>query len=289
MSIRPRTIQIYLPSGDPRGLRVATLTTNIVQVIEVPRALLDEFLILPEAQRVGVYFLIGDNEASQTSSVYVGQSGALGERLVSHNKTKEFWSRALVVISLTNNLTQTHALFLEWLSIKLANETARYSVENGNTGSKPYTPAPLEADCHDIFETMRMLLATLGQPIFEPLSKPKELAEEANDLFFCTYAGTDAAGEYTEEGFVVLKGSKGRVEMTPSMVKMGSDKRRLALIADGTVAIEDGVTVFQKDVLFKTPSGASDMVTGASTNGWVLWKTKGGKTLDELKRNVPVS
>jgi hypothetical protein len=285
MSPRPRTIQIYLPSGDPRGLRVAALTTNIVQVIEVPRALVDEFYAMPEARQVGVYFLIGDNETSQTSSVYIGQTGALTDRLASHNKSKEFWNRALVVISLTNNLTQTHALFLEWLSIKLANENGRYGVENGNSGSKPYTPPPLEADCHDIFETMRMLLATLGQPIFEPLSKPKELAAKSNELFYCTASGTDAIGEYTEEGFVVLKGSKGRVEMTPSMLKMGSDKRRLALVEDGTLAIVDGVIVFQKDVLFKTPSGASDMVTGASTNGWTLWRSKSGRTLDELKRN----
>ncbi len=287
MSTRPRTIQIYLPSGDPRGLRVAALTTNIVQVIEVPRALLAEFYAMEEAQRVGVYFLIGDNEASQTSSVYIGQTGGLGTRLAQHNKLKEFWNRALLVISLTNSLTQTHALFLEWLSIKLANEAGRYSVENGNNGSEPFTPKPLEADCRDIFETMRMLLATLGQPIFEPLAKPKEVAAKSDELFFCSYAGTDATGEYTEEGFVVLKGSKARLEMTPSMVKAGSDKRRQALIADGTLAVENGFVVFQKAVLFKTPSGASDMVTGGSTNGWTLWRTKAGKTLDELKRNIP--
>lgn len=38
MTGRPRTIQTYLPSGDPRGIRVAELTTSIVRVIEVPRA-----------------------------------------------------------------------------------------------------------------------------------------------------------------------------------------------------------------------------------------------------------
>jgi hypothetical protein len=42
--------------------------------------------------------------------------------------------------------------------------------------------------------------------------------------------------------------------------------------------------IFQRDVLFKSPSGATDTIAGASTNGWMLWKTKDGKTLDELKR-----
>ena len=33
MSITPKTIQIFLPGGDPRGIRVSELTTRIVQVI----------------------------------------------------------------------------------------------------------------------------------------------------------------------------------------------------------------------------------------------------------------
>jgi len=37
MTPAPKTIQIYLPGGDPRGIRVAEVTTRIVQVIEVPR------------------------------------------------------------------------------------------------------------------------------------------------------------------------------------------------------------------------------------------------------------
>ena len=39
---RPQTIQIYLPGGDPRGIRIAELTTRIVQVLEVPRSMLAE-------------------------------------------------------------------------------------------------------------------------------------------------------------------------------------------------------------------------------------------------------
>jgi hypothetical protein len=73
-------------------------------------------------------------------------------------------------VSLTNSMTQPHALFLEWLAIGLATLAGRYSLENGNTGARPHTPAPLEADCHEIHETAATLQATLGQPIFEPLT-----------------------------------------------------------------------------------------------------------------------
>jgi hypothetical protein len=60
MMPRPQTIQIFLPTGDPRGMRVAEITTRIVRVIEVPRSQLADFLKIPEAQQVGVYFLMGE-------------------------------------------------------------------------------------------------------------------------------------------------------------------------------------------------------------------------------------
>lgn len=288
---RPRTIQIYLPKGDPRGLRVAELTTSIVRITEVPRALLDEFQDTPEAKQVGIYLLINDDEDQDYPAVYIGQTGGVGKRLGEHHKQKEFWNRALVVVSLTNNLTQTHTLYLEWLGIKTANEAGRYKVENGTAGSKPHTPAPLEADCQEIFDTLRTLVATLGQPVFEPLAKGKDPSQTnaAADTFYLRSTKYDAAAEYTSEGMVVLAGSKAKKEMTPSMANGSFGKKRQSLVADGALVPEGEFYVFKRNVLFKSPSGASDTVTGASTNGWDLWKSKQGKTLDQLKRQGPAA
>ncbi len=35
MSSTPKTIQIFLPSGDPHGIRIAEITTRIVQVVSI--------------------------------------------------------------------------------------------------------------------------------------------------------------------------------------------------------------------------------------------------------------
>ena len=75
MTPTPKTIQIFLPGGDPRGLRVAEITTRIVQVIEVPRTRLDEFSRMPESGQVGVYFLFGADESGADLQVYIGQTG----------------------------------------------------------------------------------------------------------------------------------------------------------------------------------------------------------------------
>ncbi len=280
---RPQTIQIYLPAGDPRGMRVAEITTRIVRVIEVPRSQLAEFIKTPEAQQVGVYFLMGELSEAGFPRVYIGQSGKLGSRLVQHNQSKDFWNRALVVISLTNSMTQTHALFLEWFAISEATKAGRYSLKNGNTSARPHTPAPLEADCHEIHETAATLLATLGQPIFEPLTNTLTTRGE-KELFYCKGADADGVGEYTTEGFVVLKGSRGRLENLASLQGRSSERFREKLIAGGIMAADGNSVVFTRDHLFSSPSMAAVALLGRSANGWMAWKAANGKTLDELKR-----
>lgn len=283
MNPRPKTIHIFLPSGDPRGIRIAEITTRILQVIEVPRSLLSDFLKMQESGQVALYFLVGGLDDADDPQVYVGQTGDLRKRLAKHNADKDFWERALVIISRTNSLTQTHALFLEWHCIQAIREAGRYSDHNGNSGSRPHTPPPLEADCLEIFDTASTLLATLGHPLFVPLVKK---ADEYNyeERFFCTGSEADGEGMYTQEGFVVLKGSSGRVENVPSMKASSLDKSRQKLLDAGVLLEEGGRLVFQKDHLFRSPSSAAIAVMGRNANGWTEWKNEAGQTLDEVKR-----
>jgi Domain of unknown function (DUF4357) len=280
---RPQTIQIFLPAGDPRGMRVAEITTRIVRVVEVPRSQLGEFIKTPEAQQVGVYFLMGELSEAGLPRVYIGQSGNVGNRLVQHNQNKDFWNRALVVISLTNSMTQTHALFLEWFAISEATKAGRYSLENGNTGARPHTPAPLEADCQEIHETAATLLATLGQPIFEALTNAPTARGEW-ELFYCKGSGADGVGEYTTEGFVVHKGSRGRLENVASLQGRSAERFREKLIEGGVMTAEGSSVVFSRDYLFSSPSMAAVALQGRHSNGWLEWKAANGKTLDEVKR-----
>jgi Domain of unknown function (DUF4357) len=279
-----KTIQIFLPKGDPRGIRVAEITTRIVRVIEVPRSLINDFLKTPEAQQVGVYFLFGDVDDAESPQLYIGQSGGVGDRLVNHNRSKDFWNRALVAVSLTNSLTQTHGLYLEWIAIRDAIAASRYMLENGNAGTQPYTPAPLQADCHEIHDTIGTLIATLGYPAFVPVRKPTANVGAAPELFYCKGPGTSGIGLYTEEGFVVLKGSTGRRESVPSIVGTADDRFRQKLVETGVMKVEGLSVVFTKDHLFGSPSTAAVALQGRTANGWREWKDQNGRTLDELKR-----
>ena len=283
MNPTPKTIQIFLPGGDPRGIRIAEITTRIMQVTEVPRSLLPTFLKMAESGQVAIYFLVGGSDEGDNPQVYIGQTGDLRARLANHNKNKEFWERALIVTSRTHSLTQTHSLFLEWYCIQAVREAGRYTDRNGTSGTRPHTPRPLEADCFEIFETASTLLASLGHPLFVPLTADEGTPEE-NELFFCNGSEAEGKGVYTQEGFVVLKGSSGRVENVPSMKKWSLDKSRQKLLDLGVVLEEAGRLVFQKDHLFRSPSSAAIAVMGRNANGWTEWKNKAGQTLDEIKR-----
>jgi len=281
MKATPKTIQIFLPSGDPRGPRVAEITTRIVQVIEVPRSRREEFSGMPESGQVGVYFLFGGGTDADDPRVYIGQTGELRGRLASHDAKKDFWQRAVVLVSRTNSLTQTHALFLEWHCLKLATEAGRYKVENGNAGSKPHTPAPLEADCLEIFETGSILLATLGFPIFEPLAQGLSKGAE---VFHCSGPDAEGRGLLTDDGFVVLKGSVGRRSNVPSIQGTSVERFRAKLVEAGVVREEGEKLIFERDHLFGSPSMASSALLGRRSNGWEEWKTENGRTLNQVKR-----
>ena len=181
-----------------------------------------------------------------------------------------------------NSLTQTHALFLEWLGIRDAKAAGRYALDNGNAGASPHTPAPLEADCQEIQDTVRVLLATLGYPVFEAVGK--SATKESAEVFFCRAKGADGRGLYTPEGFVVLKGSTGRREDAPSIRDTSLARWREQLIAGGVLRVEGERVVGTKDYAFSSPSGAAGALLGRTANGWIEWKNAAGKTLHDMKR-----
>ena len=102
-------------------------------------------------------------------------------------------------------------------------------------------------------------------------------------MFFCIGSDADGRGLYTQEGFVVLKGSSGRIENVPSL-GVHLEKFREKLVSSDTIQEQDGRIVFQKDHLFKTPSTAASALMGRRANGWKEWKNQAGQTLDEVKR-----
>jgi hypothetical protein len=235
-----------------------------------------------EIDRIGVYFLFGQSGEAAKPVAYIGQSEDLKARLKKHHGDREFWTSAVFMISKTDSFTLAHIRYLEWYSIKRANEAGRYMLDNGNAGSRPYITEPMEADVLDAFETGSILLSTLGFPLFEPVAKIT--SEIENRTYHISGPDAKGSGRLVADGFVVLKGSTVRADSVPSAHRYISTKRQ-TLLNDGVLAQDGNSLRFQEDYLFDSPSGAAMLVLGRTANGWNEWKTEDGRTLDEVERS----
>lgn len=271
-----KTIQIYLPDGNPRSLKIAEITSRTVSAVLIPRSKLEEAAKRDELNNVGVYLLFGSEESKP--QVYIGEAENCLSRLKQHNKSKDFWTHAVAFISKTQYFTKTHIKFLEWLCCEVATKANRYSLENGNSPSKPHVSESVEADLYDNFETIRILASTLGYPVFDEIRKPK-----TKEVIICKGKDAYAEGEYTEDGIIVFSSSKCNLveSKTAGSWVIGM---RAELKDSGVLVEKDGVLVFTKDHIFSSPSASAAVVLARRANGWIEWKYKDGKTLDEVKR-----
>lgn len=275
----PKTIQIFLPDGNPRGIKIADITSRTVQILLIPRSSLDEVAKRDEIQNVGIYFLIGTSEEGAKPTLYIGEAENCLTRLKQHNYKKEFWTVALVAISKTQFFTKSHIKYLEWYCYDSAKRSDRYIIDNDQIPSKPHISEPVEADLMDNFDTIKVLVSTLGFPLFDSIAKPNQ----KKDILVCKGKDALAQGEYTEGGLAVFEGSIANVDESKSVQNWISSIR--AKLKEQGILVSDGsVLKFTSNHLFSSPSGAAGVVLGRNANGWIEWKYPDGKTLDEVKR-----
>lgn len=277
---QPRTVQIFLPDGNARSIRIAEVTSRTVQAVQIPRSKLRSAEHREEMQRVGVYFLFGetDDEAGKPVA-YVGEAENCFQRLVNHHRSKDFWRTAVAVTSKTMSFTKAHARYLEYDCLRRARDADRFRLKNNQTPAEPHIPEPMLAELRDNFGTIQTLLSMLGFPILDSLT-----TEKPRHILHCTGRGGEAKGEYTEDGLVVFKGSVTSDNVAPS-ARDTVGKRRKRLVEDGVLEpTGDGSLVFTEDHAFNSPSGAAVIVQGMHVNGWKDWVDDQGRTLDELER-----
>lgn len=210
--------------------------------------------------------------------VYIGEGEECFKRIQSHNRNKDFWTHCVIVTTKTDEYTKTDGKYLEHHCLNKAHEMGRYDIDNDTGSKKPSISESREYDLLDNFETAKILLATLGYPIFEEKRKAKK-----TDLYYCSGKIGSGTAEYTDEGFLVHKGSTCSLALQKSA---GSWVRRIRerLVSQDILIPQNDVLIFQKDHLFNSPSGAAVTILGRNANGWTAWKDINGRTLDELKR-----
>lgn len=276
MAISKKLETIYY-NGQPDGIRsirrhLSTMTTYVI-----PRPLLAEAKKISNTNRPGIYYLISENDNNKIAQLYVGQTRNGIIRLDDHNRSKDFWNKAIMFLADSKTFTLDMISGLEAYAINKATDAKRYKVEN--TVNPKY-----EIDEYDlplieeVYEEIRFIMATQGYK----MESSENSINEANTLH-TTRNGVKAFGAYDGDHFEVLEGSQIDFSRRVKLEKYNAQREKL--LNDGDIiADKNGVYILKVSLEFNTPSGASDFVLGGSTNGWIEWNNREEKTLDEIYR-----
>lgn len=276
MAISKKLETIYY-NGQPDGIRsirrhLSTMTTYVI-----PRPLLAEAKKISNTNRPGIYYLISENDNNKIAQLYVGQTRNGIIRLDDHNRLKDFWNKAIMFLADSKTFTLDMISGLEAYAINKATDAKRYKVEN--TVNPKY-----EIDEYDlplieeVYEEIRFIMATQGYK----MESSENSINEANTLH-TTRNGVKAFGAYDGDHFEVLEGSQIDFSRRVKLEKYNAQREKL--LNDGDIiADKNGVYILKVSLEFNIPSGASDFVLGGSTNGWIEWKNREEKTLDEIYR-----
>ena len=165
----PYTIRIFVPDGDPDGVKIVDRLNWTGVGVAFPRAAWPDIRSRSEFRRAGIYILSGhaENAADDLPTIYIGQGDEIGNRLDSHYAYKDFWDWAYAFVSASNSLNRAHATWLEHSLIHLAHQAKRCHLENANHPREPGLSESDKADSRGFLVEMLRILPLLGVHAFE--------------------------------------------------------------------------------------------------------------------------
>ena len=271
-----KKLEVIYYNGQPDGIRsirrhLSTMTTYVI-----PRPLLSEAKKLSGINRPGIYYLISENDDNKIAQIYVGQTRNGVARLDDHNRSKDFWNKAIMFLADNKTFSLDMISGLEAYAIGKVHDSKRYKVENSVNPKYEIDEYDLPL-IEEVYEEIQFIMATQGYK----MDNSKASLSEANTLH-TTRNGVRAFGVYDGEHFEVLEGSE--IDMTRKSLSAPMEKQRQTALANGNIILVDGKYKLTVSVSFTSPSSAGQFVLGGSINGWTEWKDRDGKTLDEIFR-----
>lgn len=271
------TIRIFLADGTPKGLRVLEKSNWIGRGLAFERADWPRVRARTDFGRPGVYVLIGQADDG-TDLGYVGEGDELRKRITQQYASLGFWQRAVAFTSRDQDLNKAHVRYLESRLLERASRAKRITLANGNAPPAPPLSESAEAEAEAFLEEMLVIFPLVGIDAFNPL----EPVEVDRPIFYLTLRGTDASGYESPDGFVVRAGSLAAATEVPSAHEYLRKLRRELLASAVLVPVGAGLR-FTQDYPFNSPSTASGVVLGRSSNGRTAWRDQAQRSLAEVQ------
>ena len=276
MSISKKLETIY-HNGQPDGIRSIRRTLSTMTVYVIPRSLLSEAKNISGINRHGIYYLINESEDNKIAQIYIGQTRNGIMRLDDHNRSKDFWNKAIMFLGDSKTFSLDMISGLEKFAIVKAQESKRYTVENTVVPKYEIDEYDLSS-VEEIYDEIQFIMATQGYKMTDVKS-----SIESKEILHTTRNGIKAFGVYDGEKFEVLEGSiiitKEYNSLPPAIKTM-----RDSAVKNKDLMYVNGELQLQKSMSFSSPSSAAMFVLGASANGWTEWKSNDEKTLSDIFR-----
>jgi len=293
-----KNINYYLMDGTSGGRIKCTIANWTGVAYRIPRTELDKCKEREDLKQSGVYFLFGIEDDTGDSVVYIGQAGVRknGEgilyRLNEHkrNADKDYWTEAVVFTTSNNSFGPTEISWLENSFCTLATNAKRYVIKNSNDPNIGNVTEEKESELEEFIEYAKVVMGVLGHKVFEPLivtgyienAVTNPQTDKSDLLLEIKMGTTKATGKRTTEGFVLLKNSKIKLELSPSL------RDYIKRLRERYSSIVDGGCVLQEDILLRSPNEAAQFVFGYPVNALTTWKTLDGKTLKEVETSEAI-
>jgi hypothetical protein len=179
----PFTIRIFVPDGDPDGVRIIDRMNWTGVGIVFPRGKWPEVRNRPEFARPGVYILVGyRGEEDDLPTVYIGQGDGTRGRIEQHVGQKDFWEWGIAFASTSGGLNRAHITWLEYALVNRAAEARRCHLDNGNVPQQPALTEAERADTEGFLKEILQILPLVGLRVFEfarPVATPRATSSEA--------------------------------------------------------------------------------------------------------------
>ena len=169
------TMRIFVPNGDPEGLRLIDRMNWTGIGLAFPRVEWPKIKQRTEFGRTGVYILVGYQEGQDDDlpTIYVGQAGSVRNRIESHDQQKDFWERGIVFVSTSGGLNGAHVSWLEYALVDRAMKAKQCHLDNGNAPQEPALTEAEKADVQSFLEEILQILPLVSLRVFE---SPKPVA-----------------------------------------------------------------------------------------------------------------
>lgn len=288
-----KKLTVYMIDGTEYGPRFSEIGNWVGKAVYSPRATVNKIMNRAEFDNPGIYCLKGDpTDEAFNERIYIGEAENIKTRLKQHlsDPNKDF-KELIFFISKDELLTKTQIKYLESRMVQIAINAKTAQIDNGNS---PSLPTLHEADISDMeyfLEQIKLILPVMGFNflISSTASNTKDTSDSklnnVHSTYFIKTKTFKATMQETDQGYIVLKGSEAKKDLSPSCTETYRNMRR-KLLETNIMIEKNGQLIFAEDAVFNSPSAASNMVLGRNSNGFTEWVNKKGKTFKEIQEQI---